>query len=148
MDHSDALDAFNEFLRARHKSLEALTPAEGLSTMLSFYRKVRAADCKEASDEDMLLFQWGTHDWGDGPRFELDITRQFMPGEDEGVWQLSLTFVFEPDAELEELGSGDEWCHNREELEDFAEALNESEALAAVGERKPADVELDFNDAE
>lgn len=26
----------------------------------------------------MLLFQWGTYDWGHGPHFEVDLTRELI----------------------------------------------------------------------
>ena len=29
----------------------------------------------------MLLYQWGTYDWGEGKYFQIDITRQFILGE-------------------------------------------------------------------
>lgn len=46
----------------------------------------------------MLLFEWGTFDWGDGPRFEVDITRHFIfgEGEDENIWQLWIKCQFAP----------------------------------------------------
>src|SRR5678815_803153 len=94
--------AFEGHLRGLDLTLASVRPAEGLDAMFSFYRDVRADGCRLESDGDMLLFQWGTYDWGKGQHFELDITRQLVPGpgEDEDIWQLQLTFRFAPEATL------------------------------------------------
>ena len=44
----------------------------------------------------MLLHQWGTYDWGEGPSFQFDITRQLISvaGADDDMWQLSVTLHF------------------------------------------------------
>ena len=63
--------------------------------MLAFYGSVRFDDVDLAADGDMLLYQWGAYDWGEGESFEFDITRQLIlgTGEDEDIFQLSLTFI-------------------------------------------------------
>ncbi len=33
---------------------------------------------------DMLLFQWGINDWGNGPALEINITRQLIATDDDG----------------------------------------------------------------
>lgn len=92
--------------------------------MLAFYGDVRAEGCDLAHDGDMLLYQYGTWDWGKGRHFELNITRQFIVegGEDEDIWQLSLTFVFAPSPALQAVRSDNRWCHSpdgRDELRTF-----------------------------
>jgi hypothetical protein len=105
--------------------------------MFSFYRDVRADGCRLESDGDMLLFQWGTYDWGKGEQFELDITRQLIPGpgEDEDIWQLHLTFRFASEEILRAQGAGDRWCHSPAELEGFAALVRATPAYAAVMRR-------------
>jgi hypothetical protein len=46
-------------------------------------------------DGDMLLFQYGTHDWGNGKFFELNVTRQFIKLNEDEPYQLSMTLFFE-----------------------------------------------------
>ena len=55
--------------------------------MLAFYESMRFDDVDLAADGDMLLYQWGTYDWGRGASFEFDITRQLIlgAGEDEDI---------------------------------------------------------------
>ena len=49
-------------------------------------------------DSDMLLFQYGTYDWGGplGKHFSLDITRQFERHDFEQLYQVALTLYFDP----------------------------------------------------
>ena len=66
-------------------------------------------------DDDLLLFQWGTFDWGDrrGEHFEVDFLRQFSVYSRGNAYdhmeQLHCTFSFEPSDGLRSLGSGDRW---------------------------------------
>ncbi len=78
-------------------TLDALTPAEGIDLMVHYYRDVRVQGCALEADGDMLLFQWGTYNWGEGEHFEVGITRQLTETEEEDgeMRQLSLTFRYE-----------------------------------------------------
>lgn len=124
-----------------------LTPAEGVRLMLDFYRDVRAEDCPLEEDGDMLLFQWGTHDSGEGETFQLDITRQFIHAADEdddGMSQLSLTFHFKPTPELTELEDGNQWCNTPEEVEEFEKFIMGDAAYEAVADVKAVRVGLEY----
>jgi len=52
---------------------------------------------------------------------ESRITRQLIlgPGEDEDIFQLSLTFKFQPTVALLQLGAGNRWRRSLEEVEEF-----------------------------
>jgi len=145
MISQDAKREFESFLAARGTGTASMTPRSGLDGMVSFYCDVRAEDCDIVLDGDMLLFQWGTYDWGDGPRFEFDITRQLSrSGEDEDIWQLHLTFRFEPTDELRLLGKGDRWCHSVEGLDEFTEFVRSSGVFARVADRVDVKPDLDY----
>ena len=94
----------------------------------------------------MLLFQWGTHDWGNGASFELNITRQFMvgDGEDDDIKQLLLTFAYPPSPTLASIGDGNHWCHSPSGLPEFRSFVSACPAFAAVSELSSAKVSLDF----
>jgi len=132
-------------------TLDRLTVAQGFGLMCDFYRHQRADDCAPEDDGDMLLFQWGTHDWGRGTFFELDLTRQFIKGdaEDENIWQLSLTFKYLPSDELGKLGSGDKWCDEPRPraVDYFEEFVRGSAAYQAATALEPARIELDYFNA-
>ena len=73
-----ARHAFEGFLAARGLSVATLSVPDGFDAMLAFYREVRAEGYDLARDGDMLLYQWGTYDWGRGKHFELSMTRQLL----------------------------------------------------------------------
>jgi hypothetical protein len=127
--------------------------------MLAFYRTVRAVDCDLAVDGDMLLFQWGTHNWGRGEHFSFNVTRQLIPAEpelgadeeeerDPGIWQLSLTLAFTPDTPLRLLGTGNRWCHHPDDLETFSAEVRSLSVFGAVANRRPEKVELHYENVE
>ncbi|MCK7593175.1 hypothetical protein M0G41_05765 [Lysobacter sp. CAU 1642] len=98
-------------------------------------------------EQDMLLFQWGTYDWGEGEHFEADLTRQFIvpgKGDDPALYQLSLTFRYQPSDQLRAVESGEFWCASREEAAPFLAMVCASPALAVAQPLKPASVSLGF----
>jgi hypothetical protein len=104
--------------------------------MFLFYRLAPAIGCA-GPDGDMLLFQWGTHDWGHGRHFELNITRQFIEQElqdDDAISQLSLTYKFAPTHEHEALGDGNRWCHCLTELDSLQAFALSSPAYAVAAD--------------
>lgn len=139
MNALDAMDRFHEFAARRGMALEQVSASEAIDLMAAFYREVRADDCDLDADGDMLLFQWGVRNWGDGESFEYDITRQLIPepaGDDEEphayIGQLSLTVKFPPFAALRAITSGNRWCYHPVELDDFLAFVWGCEATAAV----------------
>jgi hypothetical protein len=121
-------------------------PEEIIDCMLDFYREVRAEDCDLEGDGDMLLLQWGTHDWGAGKWFELDITRQFLvgDGEDDQIFQLSATAKYKPSRELDSLGAGNRWCENLRKVGEFSEFIASSAPMTLLRGTTPDKVEIDY----
>ena len=154
MTPATSLAAFERRLSLGGRSASALTASEGVEAMLAFYAAERCDGCELEEDGDMLLFQWGTYDWGDAAHFELNITRQLMPGgegdgdgdededDDEGILQLSLTFRFPSTAELQGLGSGNEWCDTPSGLPAFRACIDACPAFERVGRQVPSEVAL------
>jgi hypothetical protein len=104
-----------------------------LLDFLSFYSEYRIKGTDLSEDGDMLLFQWGTYDRGQGEYFEFDITRQIIFSEEmeqeyEGMQQLHVTFRFIPTDETTTLSSGNKWCSEPKELESFKKYILESDA--------------------
>ena len=140
-----AKSRFLQRLEAAGLSLDVLTPAAGAEAMLAYYAEERADGCVIEDDGDMLLFQWGTNDWGNGPAFEVSIVRQLIVAGDanEEPLQLDLRFRFEPSAEVE-AGEGNRWCESPDQLAVFRRFVAGSEALKAVGQRSPESVALRY----
>src|SRR5689334_3955432 len=106
MQPSSARSQFLDCLGQSVGELASLSPIQGISLMINQYRHERAEGCPIGKDGDMLLYQWGTYDWGHGERFEINISRQFIESTDDEqgtMRQLSLTFRFEPDEALRDL---------------------------------------------
>lgn len=138
---------FEKVLTQRALERTRLTAKEGVPAMLAFYRDERADGCSFDRDADMLLYEWGTYDWGRGEFFDLSITRQLIhggSGEDEDIWQLALTFKFSPTEALRALRQGNRWCHDLGEVEEFERFLRTSEAYQAVAAVIPTTVEVRY----
>ena len=147
MKPADAQKTLEEFIARSGLTVDALTPSAALRVMGDFYREVRAEGCHLDEDGDMLLYEWGTYDWGKGRYFELDIARQFIETgteDDEGMSQLALTFGFHASSALDALESGDQWCHSPEELSKFESSVIASKAWQAVAAIKPDTVSLQY----
>jgi hypothetical protein len=142
---------FERFLAARHPGPGALTPRQGAAAALDFYEARRATGCDVEADGDMLLFQWGTYDWGEGEHFEVDFTRQFATpqgDDDPDLRQLSLTFRFPATDLLRGLGAGDRWCHSPSGLAGMRAFVEAAPGLAAVADRADGAVSLRIESAE
>jgi len=101
MTPSTSVNAFEEFIEGRGGALPDLTVRTGVAEMLAFYETVLPVGCA-SQNGDMLLFQWGIYDWGDGKHFEINMTRQFIESaaeDDDAISQLQLVFRFAPDKE-------------------------------------------------
>jgi hypothetical protein len=147
MTPADSPAALEAFTAARGIALSASKPRDGLAQMLAFYELVRADGCA-GPDGDMLLFQWGTYDWGEGRHFELDLTRQFIEQgleDDNAISQLSLTYKFEATPEREALGEGNRWCHELADLASFRAFVLASPPYAALADSPPVSVEVDHS---
>ena len=134
-----------QIIQRSGSTVTALTLAEGLRHMLTFYQNVRAENCPLDADGDMLLFQWGTFDWGQGRFFQCNITRQFISANsagDEGMSQLSLTFYYAPSAAYDALKAGNRWCNSPSALAEFEAFATGTEAFRSVAHTKPAKLSL------
>ena len=133
-DPENARQEFEKFRRGKGLHQRDLTLADGCEAVFDFYRDLRPRGrvFEQHEDADMLLFQWGTYDWGAGEHFSFNLTRQLIvseDAEDDDIWQLGLTFEFKPANELRELSRGDQWCHSLRKLPDFREYVYRSAAF-------------------
>jgi hypothetical protein len=89
----------------------------------------------------MLLLQWGRYDSGQGERFEVDFTRQFIveTEEDPPVLQLQAALYFPRDV-LDDLASGQCWCSSPAELDSYRSTLASLPVLIALGDRVAQDI--------
>lgn len=144
---------FLSFLAARGEELGALSAASAVESMLDFHRSVRADDVDLADGGDMLLFQWGTYDFGEGPSFRYDITRQFITeivdgdDADDSFWQLSLVLHFEPNNATAAVDAGARWCSGLAEVDELRQFISDQPASILAQRSSPTRVELVFGAA-
>ncbi|MCL1971600.1 MAG: hypothetical protein FWG57_01250 [Endomicrobia bacterium] len=128
--------------RIKEKYNEKILSADELidvSIELFDNTKVEEVD-SEYVDTDMLLFQYGTYDWGSGENFEFNITRQFIFADADEPFQLSLTLFFD----AVEIESYDCWSMNFETIEDFVNDIKSSQGYKLAKELKCKSFEIRF----
>ena len=129
--------ALQRYLLAASGSLEQMPVGTFLAGAIAFYRDEPVTGIATDDGADMLLFQYGSYDWGDGTAFEIDVTRQFAHDHDGTLSQLQATAYFAPDPALAALGAYDTWCERRADADAFARAVLASPGIAAVRTRSP-----------
>ena len=151
MTPADSARVFVEFAQLRGPALKSATPAQGIDAMIRFFKTVRPSRVVRKSAGDMLLYQWGVYDWGQGPSFELNITRQFIElveeeGEEEEVMsQLSLTFHFTPSDEMNAFGKKNQWCESETALTEFVIFIHQSAPYLALKDSAAERVEVNWS---
>jgi hypothetical protein len=121
-------------------SVEAL-----FGRFVDFYREQPFGGLDPADDADMLLFQFGCYDWGDGERFEVSLTRQFAHRGSEGeLSQLHADFYFEPEPDLRALGADDKWCQSPAQASALLADILAGPAVAAVRALQPVRREISW----
>jgi hypothetical protein len=140
MRPDESVAELKAFVEAAGASLTNLSPELGFALMLSFYERVPAAGCSGPS-ADMLLFEWGTYDWGEGESFELSLSRQFIELDGDGedaISQLRLVFNYKPTPDLAVLGEGNRWCEFPDQIQDFGQRIKASAAYQRLaGQNSP-----------
>jgi hypothetical protein len=137
----DSVKVFEAFVTEKGIDLHASTARAGIQSMLEFRASVACAACSE----DLLLYQWGTYDWGDGRYFEINITRQFIESgleDDDAISQLSLTYKYKPSQELDFLGVGNRW---EDGPGNFRQFIFGSASFNALADAAPDHVEIDHS---
>ena len=144
MKPNKSVTAFEDLAESKGGSLTEIRVRVGIDFMLTFYTQVEAEGCT-AQSQDMLLFEWGTYNWGKGTFFELGISRQFMETGTEGepeISQLRLVFKYSPNGALAAYGEGNRWCGSRSELPEFKRFVHKNPAVLALATQKALNVRL------
>jgi len=120
---------------AKHEWRDGAVGASLLtSAVIGFFKNV-AFNGLEPDGGDQLLFQWGIFDWGHGPSFEFDITRQFITAggrSDAAISQLRVTAHYQPTSVLAAIKQGNAWCKSKLEVEPFERLILGSASFEAV----------------
>ncbi len=78
----------------------------------TFVQNYSAIDEKFDRNEsaDMLLFQYGVYDWGDGKNLEIDFCRQLIKNED--IIQIHITVKIPYDEKFSSIEPYEEWYNS------------------------------------
>lgn len=148
---AEAPASFRALLDRHQTEPGSLTASTAVLAMTSWYLLQRVEDVALDDDGDMLLFQWGTYDWGTRAGFEYNVTRQFAaeePGElDPEIWQLSVTLRFPPSLG-EGLDRGHRWCHQPEDLADFQRFVMAAPPTRALATESAQEIAVEFEPAD
>jgi hypothetical protein len=135
---SQSADALDTFLRARALDVDRAPLNLVIDALLDFYATVPASGLS-GPDGDMLLFQYGVYDWGQGPFFQLDLTRQFIvndDGEDE-ISQLHCTTYFAATDALRAIPALTAWCGSPADLPAYRQRIVASDGYRAALAARP-----------
>ena len=134
MTPSQSLEAVTQFFQRRGLDIRQAPLKDFVSCLLDFYEHVEFSNLAPDGG-DMLLFHFGTYDWGAGTHFEFGITRQFITvdeQDDDAFSQLDCSFLYRPTPALTAVGEGEKWCSTRAELGSFQTFIAASNAYAAI----------------
>ena len=147
MRSSDSKSRLEQLVADSGSTVAALSAADAVRFMLTFYRDVRADDSPLEGDGDMILFQWGAYNRGEGESYTYDISRQFIVSgsdDDDGMSQLSLTVHFPVTDALRAL-KGNKWCCSPAQVDEFEHFIRTHAATRAVSSLIPLQVTLEWS---
>ena len=130
-------------MQQRHITLDPAALPELVDAVLAFYQTMPASNLLNEPEADMLLFQYGTYDWGEGENFEFDITRQFIMADgedDDAMSQLHCTVKFKPTRDLRAIGAANLWCKTKQEMAAFRSAILGSPAYELARKNRSREV--------
>jgi hypothetical protein len=140
---SAAKDDLTSFLGASNTTEFGPVPDHVFEAFLRYYATVSYVGCDRSRDADMLLFEYGVYDWGEGKRFQLDFVRQFIVGdlEDESqLEQLRLTLFYPPEV-AGDAAPYDVWSHVG--LETYADRVRKSPGFRAASAASPGRMQIE-----
>lgn len=121
LSKEDILEAYNKAILDHVGANGKLTVDSVIDLSLLLFNSIKVKDVDYSEkDNDMLLFQYGTYNWGDekGDHSNFDITRQFRILDDDEFYQLSFSLIYDPST-LTNDDSYDSWSAYAETLEDW-----------------------------
>src|SRR5690349_6473667 len=75
-----------------------LTADAVVDISVDLFHEIKAENVAAGQEDDMLLFQYGTYNWGDanGEHASFNITRQLRLQDEDEFYQLSFSLIYEP----------------------------------------------------
>jgi len=124
--------ALLQFLAARYLDIDLSPPSSLLEAVIHFFEQEAAVGLADDPNADMLFFEWGVYDWGQGAHFQISMTRQFIiAGEqdDDAISQLRLVLYHPPTPEAQALKVGNFRCDRKVDTPHLRAFVASHEAL-------------------
>jgi hypothetical protein len=132
---------YKDYIQKTFGEMTDISVDDIINISVELFKEIKATDINnDYDDNDMLLFQYGTYDWGKGKDFEFDITRQFIRDEEDEPYQLSLTLFFDPI----DCKSYNCWSIDFENLEKWVENIKETEGYKLTKDLKGKKMRIRF----
>lgn len=149
MTEAEINQAFKTYAKGKGISVDDLSFSHFPRLLIDYHNDIEFPDISRADDSDMLLFQYGTYDWGEGRSFEIDFTRQFYQlftdTEDHEIIQQSFTFYFDPKG-FDHVTSFDLWSNAVENMDEFERMILNSDGYREALQRTPEKFEISIAD--
>lgn len=146
MHIAEAETSFRRFIDARGLQADSGEAVDLIAALIDWYEAERAEDTVPIKDDgDQLLFQWGTYDWGQGPAFEVAISRQFIGlDEDQPIRQLALAFRFAATDTTAKFYDDAWWCRGPEDVPGFRSDVLSTDVADHARDEQPHARSLTF----
>ena len=94
------LETVEQTYRERLAPYEALTPDQLIDLSVHLFHEIKLEGplADDEPDSDMLLFEYGAYDFGQGKRFLFGIARQWCVPENDEPYQLHIELRYDPAA--------------------------------------------------
>lgn len=127
---------------------ESLSATQIVELSLILFKEFKIKNISNSNNtySDMLLYQYGTYNWGDefGDHFSFDITRQFINPTDDEPYQLNLTLIFESEP-FKELDDYNCWSSDFDNIESFAAHIKDTDGFRIADRFIPKTYTLIFS---
>lgn len=115
--------------------------AQTFSWIIERYRLQRLPGTDLDADGDLLLYEWGVMDWGDGLFAIIDLTRQIQVAApttwgDPSVWRIGCRFRYPPPL-LNRIKNGHVWCLHPRDVIAFRAQLERSDPWLRLSQAAP-----------
>ena len=147
MNSGHVIDSFGRYLRGKGVTMNSLSLSSFPGLFVGYYLDVQFDNLDLENDGDLLLYQYGTYDWGSDMFFTIDFVRQFcvMPdGElDPDIFQQHITFYFDPHA-FENIQSFNVWSSKCSDVTEFELIIVTSTGFSAAASTESLKQEMFF----
>lgn len=132
----------NKVFKEFEKKLESDCSINNIINVFADSYSNENAKYKRSEDADMLLFQYGVYDWGEGKNLEIDFVRQII--KKDSVNQIHITLKFPYKEKFSRIESYSEWYNSYNNDKTLKEWKNEIENLAIFQETKGMEYKLEI----